>query len=213
MNAIQPIETEYAGCLFRSRLEARWAVFFDALDITWEHEPEGFETSAGRYLPDFRIRIPQTKDYGQHFQWFEVKPQDAPLDARHKALASESGKPLIVARGMPRGYEDQMRASKHSNRLESPLMAYGIEREAWPVAFCDSTATWQNAHYCSLGDNRHWCQEAMDRTLEGYAKCHLALYGRHEGDEFGEGYTTYPPSAAHDVDRAYAKARSARFGT
>lgn len=40
---IKPIETRYAGCRFRSRLEARWAVFFDALKIEWEYEPEGVE--------------------------------------------------------------------------------------------------------------------------------------------------------------------------
>lgn len=27
---IKPIETRYKGCRFRSRPEARWAVFFDA---------------------------------------------------------------------------------------------------------------------------------------------------------------------------------------
>lgn len=40
---VRPIETSYAGCRFRSRLEARWAVFFDALDIPWDYEPQGFE--------------------------------------------------------------------------------------------------------------------------------------------------------------------------
>ena len=30
------IETKYKGFRFRSRLEARWAVFFDALGIEWE---------------------------------------------------------------------------------------------------------------------------------------------------------------------------------
>ena len=51
---IQPIETEYNGHRFRSRLEARWAVFFDALDVEYEYEPEGFEDEHGtRYLPDF----------------------------------------------------------------------------------------------------------------------------------------------------------------
>ncbi len=50
---LRPIETSYAGCWFRSRLEARWAVFFDQLRIAWEYEPQGFRTSAGPYLPDF----------------------------------------------------------------------------------------------------------------------------------------------------------------
>lgn len=35
MGDITPIQTRYAGCLFRSRLEARWAVFFDHLGIRW----------------------------------------------------------------------------------------------------------------------------------------------------------------------------------
>ena len=32
---IKPIETEYLGYRFRSRLEARWAVFFTALKMDW----------------------------------------------------------------------------------------------------------------------------------------------------------------------------------
>lgn len=52
---ITPIETAYAGHRFRSRLEARWAVFMDALGITWEYEAQGYEVGPERrpYLPDF----------------------------------------------------------------------------------------------------------------------------------------------------------------
>lgn len=58
---MKAIETRYAGCRFRSRLEARWAVFFDHLGIEWEYEPQGFEIpkdwdehgATWRYLPDF----------------------------------------------------------------------------------------------------------------------------------------------------------------
>lgn len=57
MNEIRAIETEYKGYRFRSRLEARWAVFFDALGIEYEYEPEGFCLPSGKlYLPDFRIK-------------------------------------------------------------------------------------------------------------------------------------------------------------
>jgi hypothetical protein len=49
-----PIQTIYKGWRLRSRTEARWAVFFDALGIRWEYEPEGFQFADGtRYLPDF----------------------------------------------------------------------------------------------------------------------------------------------------------------
>lgn len=52
--SLKPIETVYKGYRFRSRLEARWAVFFDALGITWEYEKEGYDLGKlGKYLPDF----------------------------------------------------------------------------------------------------------------------------------------------------------------
>ena len=65
--AIKAIQTSYKGYLFRSRLEARWSVFFDALNIAWKYEPEGFELPDGRrYLPDFFL---------PRFEFFaEVKP-------------------------------------------------------------------------------------------------------------------------------------------
>ena len=56
MTEIKPIETQYKGYLFRSRLEARWAVFFDACGVSWEYEPEGYVLPNGqKYLPDFLL--------------------------------------------------------------------------------------------------------------------------------------------------------------
>lgn len=54
---IKPIETYYNGYKFRSRLEARWAVFFDAGKIRYEYEPEGYTIGGKnyRYLPDFYL--------------------------------------------------------------------------------------------------------------------------------------------------------------
>lgn len=62
MSEIKAIETYYKGYRFRSRLEARWAVFFDAAGIKWEYEPEGFVMSDGtNYLPDFYL--PESKTF------------------------------------------------------------------------------------------------------------------------------------------------------
>lgn len=89
---MKAIETKYKGYRFRSRLEARWAVFFDALGIVWEYEPQGYELSDGtRYLPDFRI---PTVNVG--FPWFvEVKGQAPTSDELRKCA-------LVVAQN-PRG--------------------------------------------------------------------------------------------------------------
>ena len=72
---IKPIETEFAGCRFRSRLEARWAVILTAAGHEWEYEPEGFETPYGRYLPDFRVVVLPGASAGER-AWLEIKPPD-----------------------------------------------------------------------------------------------------------------------------------------
>lgn len=73
---IKAIETEYKGYKFRSRLEARWAVFFDAAEIEWEYEPEGFTLSNGDYyLPDFFL--------AKLGIYVEVKPKGAFLITYH----------------------------------------------------------------------------------------------------------------------------------
>ncbi len=67
MSDIKPIETKYSGYKFRSRLEARWAVFFDAAGIKYQYEPEGYLIGFDKkpYLPDFFL--PDSKT------WVEVK--------------------------------------------------------------------------------------------------------------------------------------------
>lgn len=88
---ITPIETTYAGCRFRSRLEARWAVFFDELNVEWRYEPEGFriELSSGRrinYLPDFYLPESGT--------WVEVKGDFARFDKELLAAMTDGNNPL-----------------------------------------------------------------------------------------------------------------------
>lgn len=65
---IKPIETVYNGYKFRSRLEARWAVFFDALRMKYDYEPEGFDMDGIWYLPDFWLPDQNL--------WVEIKGED-----------------------------------------------------------------------------------------------------------------------------------------
>ncbi len=65
-------DTYYKGYRFRSRLEARWAVFFDACGVRWEYEPEGYDLGDGiSYLPDFKLHGVVGRDGGDLF--VEVK--------------------------------------------------------------------------------------------------------------------------------------------
>lgn len=64
---IKAIQTIYNGYKFRSRLEARWAVFFDEVGVEYEYECQGFDLGdGGWYLPDFYL--PQLET------WVEIKP-------------------------------------------------------------------------------------------------------------------------------------------
>jgi hypothetical protein len=98
--AIQPIQTRYGGHLFRSRLEARWAVFLDQWGLAWSYEAEGYAVAGhGAYLPDFYIP-------GLHGGvYLEVKPADyAPGKADvalWQAFSAGIGKPLMFCPGPP----------------------------------------------------------------------------------------------------------------
>lgn len=85
---MKAIQTKYAGYRFRSRLEARWAVFFDALGIKWEYEPEGFELSCGtRYLPDFKVLSPKG-----FVGWYEIKQSNEADDGKLEKFSREYSK-------------------------------------------------------------------------------------------------------------------------
>lgn len=77
---IKAIETRYKGYRFRSRLEARWAVWLDALGIRWQYETEGFDLGDGiRYLPDFWLQSIDNRPWIKGMPpfagyWLEIKP-------------------------------------------------------------------------------------------------------------------------------------------
>ncbi|NIQ88779.1 MAG: hypothetical protein GWN93_06725 [Deltaproteobacteria bacterium] len=96
MPRIKAIETVYNGYRFRSRLEARWAVFFDAMGFEYQYEPEGFEFDNGlKYLPDFWL--PRVEMYG------EVKPTPLTGTDREKvaSLVIATGKKCLQLIGPP----------------------------------------------------------------------------------------------------------------
>ena len=93
---LKAIDTAYAGHLFRSRLEARWAVALDAINQGWDYEPEGFDLGdAGYYLPDFWLPAVD--------MWAEVKPTilDDHEMQKAKELAAQSGKEVLLLIGKP----------------------------------------------------------------------------------------------------------------
>jgi len=92
---MKAIQTKYDGYHFRSRLEARWAVFFNKLNIKYEYEKEGFELPSGRYLPDFYLT-----DYKC---WIEIKgviPKTKEIDLLFE-LSIATNQNVFMCVGLP----------------------------------------------------------------------------------------------------------------
>lgn len=99
---IKAIDTEYNDYKFRSRTEARWAVFFDSLGWEYEYELEGFEFENGlKYLPDFLVKIPDSDGVVWDY-YVEVKPQgDLSEYETRKIEALSKHTNVLVLKGIP----------------------------------------------------------------------------------------------------------------
>lgn len=94
MSELKAIPTKYNGYIFRSRTEARWAVFFENAGIKFYYEPEGINIRGSiNYLPDFYLPDSDT--------WFEAKGVlDDVSTEKIEGLIKYGGKPVVV------GYSD-----------------------------------------------------------------------------------------------------------
>jgi len=93
---LKAIQTSYKGYRFRSRLEARWAVYFDMIGWNWLYEHEGFDLGEGDlYLPDFFL--PECGLY------VEIKACMPDVDELRKAkkLALSSSRGVVFGIGLP----------------------------------------------------------------------------------------------------------------
>jgi len=190
---IKPIETIYDGYKFRSRLEARWAVFFDALGVPYEYEPEGFVLPSGRqYLPDFKVKCYGTRGHigdNPWDLWIEVKGNMSKEDA--SKIKEFSGINDSINNWLTDQAEEDYRPVLVVGNIPAP-------ENAW-----DPTCEWRE-HYKS------WEVSPFNYELidgDWFGAFPAALDGKFYlwGDE---------GSYIHDVEpvqMAYAIARQARF--
>lgn len=78
----------------RSRLEARWATFFDQLGIEYSYESQGYDLGdRGWYLPDFWL--------WEHEAFVEIKPRGKfVFDEKCQAIA-DGGYDIVYVSGEP----------------------------------------------------------------------------------------------------------------
>lgn len=95
--AIKAIPTEYGGVRFRSRLEAKWAAFFDRCSWKWSYEPQDFDG----YIPDFCLwfRVPVLVEV-KPLLWDEGSASDEQiLQAARSKIASSGIKGELLMLG------------------------------------------------------------------------------------------------------------------
>ncbi len=172
---IRPIPTLYRNIMFRSRLEARWALFFDQLGIIWQYEPRYFDIPGG-YRPDFFF--PQTGLYA------EVKPEWPEPSEIEKAVraARKFDVQIIFLDGMPRtaNYWSVYRYSKNGFGNESTEYGYAVD--GIPVQWTDYLfnrryPTQEGRFYTCTGmpfgrnrpDNEYWDDQDAEQAAD-YAR-------------------------------------------
>ena len=207
-------ETRYKGRRFRSRLEARWAVFFDTLDVPWEYEPKDFNLGdLGRYLPDFRLPW-------QEF-WVEVKcPAPSGEEAsKAQALANQTGEPVVIFEGSqfepPRFDPTAPQGQGIRGTVFWRFYPGAEEASVW------TGTQWHECPICGhffLGDynDYHRCESEIRRavfdTLENLKTIKAPL--AHMVELLGVPYDNealYPQLNTPRILEAYEKARESRF--
>ena len=193
---MKAIQTQYKGYKFRSRLESRFAVMFDALDIKWVYEPEGYDLgAAGWYLPDFYLPDLDV--------WVEVKAK--PLNAKERekafALSSLTNKPVVELCEIP----DPDKVAKLGCMLAN--FYYGLDCDGLIEVFNmpDLVDFYMEQNHLKEGSVKDAVKWDVDYYQGKYGRPHphhfkTGVIAQHESFEFGA-----------KLYNAAIRARSARF--
>lgn len=192
-NDIKPIDTIYKGYRFRSRLEARWAVFLDACGADWEYEAEGFDLGDGVfYLPDFviqKVKVYQGyEEYYIHDLFIEVKGKMTDADEQKIKKFVGCGTPkqrerLLVVGRIPDGTSmDEICESIHDVAYEGLEFMFNF-CTVCSDQFAAHPGVDENGEFALFGDGKHYLDHMDEaRTLRAYL---MARQARFEHGENG----------------------------
>lgn len=199
------IETHYNGYRFRSRLEARWAVFFDHAHIKYEYEPQGFELEDGtKYLPDFYL---PEYDY-----YVEVKPpRENSRDEIEKAskFVGNGINVLVILSNIPK--------KKKVNFFHYPVLYYNpVQQEIVKTLVtifpdCDGSIYFGSEWAYVRRENKtlYYFLHNIDNELSAISDKDLAkLYGTQSYSDY---LLYYDKESCEVLAGCYDSARQARF--
>lgn len=191
---MKAIETRYKGYRFRSRLEARWAVFFNALNLQWSYEEEGYKMPDGTYyLPDFKVT-----NLDGCVRFYEIKPSGQTHDEKFASFSDQLiSDDAVLLSGDP--YEFLIERG-HPGLLVCPRCGF-LGEPAYGADVYESH------------DARFGCQPCDFNTPSGGGNAEdvglLCVYRPHKGDIITT--TGWQRTIYRLIKNAATKARSARF--
>lgn len=189
---IKPIDTVYNGYKFRSRLEARWAVFFDEIGIKYDYEKEGYDLgNCTAYLPDFYLPeldcFVEIKGEYNYISPFEKEKAHKLAELTHKNVYIFYGQIPVL----------------------NELNEYGNNGAAIAFLYTDNPIFGGYLNNVEMDIQYQWCQCPICFKIgieyHGYAGRLCKCHGEKNPDHIG-----------HHADSptlltAYSKARQARF--
>ncbi len=161
MTTVQTVAAVYKGYRFRSRLEARWAIFFEALGVPYECNPEGFLTSDGlRYEPSFWLPVQEC--------WVDADRcvGHALPHTAASAVAAETCSPIYIFCAPIRPLSNGWPARNGTILAPAP---FAIRQHV--DGGCSAPYVWSRCPVCDKLDLQHWGK--------GDGKC--CLGNEHEG--------------------------------
>lgn len=180
---IAAIPTMYGGRRYRSRLEARWAAFFDLLGWTHEYEPFDF----GKWSPDFLV-----SNGGEGELLVEIKPiTEFDQDVANKMWNAWDGagsRMLLQAYVAPRIERDTVTLGSWIQPQEHPAwveawVGWYIEHDR-PGFYADITDIWRGVGKFSSGwasvmrGDATYKEEPSAVLPQSYAEYTMELWAR-----------------------------------
>lgn len=153
--------TEYNGTRFRSRLEARWAAFFDLIGWTWTYEPYELEG----WDPDFLIHgesplLIEVKPCNTTRELIEVCDQKVKASKPQNAVLLCGASPSIVVLGQDEWGEDDTLEWEHESFSGPSTWGWCERGRGWAVSY--EVGLWSGYPYGC--DGKGCCRSSVTDT-------------------------------------------------
>lgn len=195
---VMPKETLYRGINFKTEIEAKWAVFFDAAEIPYEYQNDPFTLADKReYRPSFFL--PWFDAYltviDRKTEWETICWHEESMRMMYEGDPTGDGCMTMIIIGTPVYCEKSVYCTYEFN---------GETDFAWHL-FDFYVVAWYRDERIEYGDTKHWVSINTTNTPPG-----MKLYNRQGVETLRNGFNMYHYRSR--LSDAAMKAENVQFG-